>query len=126
MQGLRVFWGIMKQYAGKNFLRSCFHRLTAKVGLENGSHDVITRADPSHSTHSAIPSTTHLGHKLRATANSGQALLRTSFTDLPSEMPAADSHMTTSFFILQTWMLDSRRRRTEEGRQKMDQRRQDA
>ena len=34
MQGLRVFWGIMKHYAGKNFLKSCFHRLTAKVGLE--------------------------------------------------------------------------------------------
>lgn len=33
MQGLRVFWGIMKHYAGKNFLKSCFHRLTAKVGL---------------------------------------------------------------------------------------------
>jgi hypothetical protein len=35
MQGLRVFWGIMKHYAGKNFKKSCFHRLTAKVGLKN-------------------------------------------------------------------------------------------
>jgi len=27
---------------------------------------------------------------------------------LPSEMPASDSQMTTSFFMLQSWMLDSR------------------
>jgi len=26
---------------------------------------------------------------------------------LTSEMPAADSQMTTSFFMLQSWMLDS-------------------
>jgi len=26
---------------------------------------------------------------------------------LPSEMPAADSQMTTSFFMLQSWMLDA-------------------
>jgi hypothetical protein len=33
MQGLRVFWGIMEHYAGEKNLKSCFHRLTAKVGL---------------------------------------------------------------------------------------------
>ena len=53
-----------------------------------------------HSTHSADPSAAHLGHKLRASAFSGQALLRTICTDLRSEMPTADSQMTMSFFTL--------------------------
>jgi len=35
-------------------------------------------------------------------------MLRASFTDLPSEMLAADSQMTTGFFMLQSWMLDTR------------------
>jgi len=43
------------------------------------------------STHSTTPSTTHLGHKLRATANSGQAfLLRTGFDIVSSVLRSPD------------------------------------